>query len=95
MDDLKLNRYCCRRMIMTHVDLIEKLLKYVVETSFTYRVQKNVQPLTVSQIQPGREGTPQTATAAGRSRPKMMLHSRCTISLEVQGYEYRQNERLW
>lgn len=30
MDQLGLKRYCCRRMIMTHVDLIEKLLKYVV-----------------------------------------------------------------
>ncbi|KAF2396158.1 hypothetical protein EJ06DRAFT_534296 [Trichodelitschia bisporula] len=28
MDELGLNRYCCRRMVMTHVDLIEKLLKY-------------------------------------------------------------------
>ncbi|CAI4218573.1 unnamed protein product [Parascedosporium putredinis] len=28
MDRLGLNRYCCRRMVMTHVDLIEKLLKY-------------------------------------------------------------------
>ncbi|KAK8200030.1 8 kDa subunit-domain-containing protein [Phyllosticta capitalensis] len=28
MDALGLNRYCCRRMVMTHVDLIEKLLKY-------------------------------------------------------------------
>ncbi len=29
MDQLALKRYCCRRMVMTHVDLIEKLLKYV------------------------------------------------------------------
>ncbi|AFZ79100.1 DNA-directed RNA polymerase II, subunit N/8 kDa, putative [Theileria equi strain WA] len=28
LDDLGLTRYCCRRMILTHVDLIEKLLVY-------------------------------------------------------------------
>ncbi|CCC08512.1 hypothetical protein GE21DRAFT_791 [Neurospora crassa] len=28
LDQLGLKRYCCRRMVMTHVDLIEKLLKY-------------------------------------------------------------------
>ena len=28
IDELNLQRYCCRRMILTHVDLIEKLLKY-------------------------------------------------------------------
>ncbi|KAK3203059.1 hypothetical protein GRF29_112g82412 [Pseudopithomyces chartarum] len=28
IDALDLRRYCCRRMILTHVDLIEKLLKY-------------------------------------------------------------------
>merc|ERR1712157_369743 len=28
LDTLKLQRYCCRRMLLTHVDLIEKLLQY-------------------------------------------------------------------
>jgi len=28
LDGLELKRYCCRRMVLTHVDLIEKLLHY-------------------------------------------------------------------
>ena len=28
MNDLGLKRYCCRRMILTHVNLIDKLLAY-------------------------------------------------------------------
>jgi DNA-directed RNA polymerase I, II, and III subunit RPABC5 len=28
LDSLGLKRYCCRRMLLTHVDLIEKLLLY-------------------------------------------------------------------
>jgi DNA-directed RNA polymerase I, II, and III subunit RPABC5 len=28
LDQLGLTRYCCRRMLLTHVDLIEKLLEY-------------------------------------------------------------------
>ena len=28
LDELGLHRYCCRRMILTHVDLVQKLLTY-------------------------------------------------------------------
>ncbi|KAI0795347.1 8 kDa subunit-domain-containing protein [Irpex lacteus] len=28
LNALQLKRYCCRRMVLTHVDLIEKLLQY-------------------------------------------------------------------
>ncbi len=28
LDKLGLERYCCRRMILTHVDVIDKLIKY-------------------------------------------------------------------
>jgi DNA-directed RNA polymerase subunit N (RpoN/RPB10) len=28
LDALNLRRYCCRRMLLTHVDLIEKLMAY-------------------------------------------------------------------
>lgn len=28
LDKLKLKRYCCRRMVLTHVDLIEKFMHY-------------------------------------------------------------------
>ena len=28
LDELGLKRYCCRRMVLTHVDLIQKLLLY-------------------------------------------------------------------
>lgn len=28
LDELRLERYCCRRMFLGHVDLIDKLLQY-------------------------------------------------------------------
>lgn len=41
MDQLGCKRYCCRRMVMTHVDLIEKLLRYVQSTLLTARQHAN------------------------------------------------------
>ena len=38
MDKLGLTRYCCRRMLMTHVDLIEKLLRYAAPCFFSAAV---------------------------------------------------------
>lgn len=28
LDDLNVKRYCCRRMLISHVDLIDELLKF-------------------------------------------------------------------
>lgn len=28
LDDLDINRYCCRRMFISHVDVLDELLKY-------------------------------------------------------------------
>jgi hypothetical protein len=58
MDQLQLQRYCCRRMVMTHVDLIEKLLRYVFR-SFHRATTDH------SQLQSGRKGDVQAVTAAG------------------------------
>nr|BAS01508.1 RNA polymerase II subunit RPB10 [Lotharella vacuolata] len=30
LDALRLKRYCCRRMLLTHIDVIEKILNYTV-----------------------------------------------------------------
>ena len=36
LDRLKLKRYCCRRMLLTHVDLLTKLLSYNSKYSYHY-----------------------------------------------------------
>lgn len=47
LDKLQLKRYCCRRMVLTHVDLIEKLLLYNRES-----------PSVVADSSPGPRGRP-------------------------------------
>lgn len=38
LDQLGCKRYCCRRMVLTHVDLIEKLLRYTPDGRNTKKI---------------------------------------------------------
>jgi hypothetical protein len=38
LDKLGLKRYCCRRMVLTHIDLIEKLLRYICHVFAVLRI---------------------------------------------------------
>lgn len=40
LDELNLDRYCCRRMLLGHVDLIEKLLCYNIYEKKNKEVEK-------------------------------------------------------
>ena len=33
LDDMGLNRYCCRRMLVTHVDLIDEIIQFTSTSS--------------------------------------------------------------
>jgi len=33
LDDLGVKRYCCRRMLLSHVDIIDEILKFYEEAS--------------------------------------------------------------
>ncbi|GIQ82240.1 DNA-directed RNA polymerase, subunit N/Rpb10 [Kipferlia bialata] len=41
LDKLELDRYCCRRMILTHVELIDHLLMYDVHSRRHMHRQQN------------------------------------------------------
>lgn len=35
LDQLGLQRYCCRRILLTHVELIDKILEYEITDNYT------------------------------------------------------------
>ena len=35
LDKLGLQRYCCRRILLTHVELIDKMLEYDITNNYT------------------------------------------------------------
>lgn len=81
MDELGLKRYCCRRMVMTHVDLIEKLLKYIYPDDERENEVPRVEALS-NLLQPGAEGmcmlttvTDIPRTAATRKRTTWLHES--------------------
>lgn len=41
LDDLGLTRYCCRRMLLTHVDLIDDLLLYTPGARYAIQAEVN------------------------------------------------------
>jgi len=55
MDAIGLQRYCCRRMILTHTDLISKLLQYNPQerSREQFRAQFRQQPGQLVAIRPG------------------------------------------
>lgn len=66
MDQLGLKRYCCRRMVMTHVDLIEKLLKCVPSTPTIHPAGRSANMLV--QVYPRRSQCQEARDVRGQRR---------------------------
>ena len=67
MDQLGLRRYCCRRMVMTHVDLIEKLLKYVTTPITQPHMLNSLRDLRAEILTLSFPGIPPTDATSGRT----------------------------
>lgn len=81
MDQLGCKRYCCRRMIMTHVDLIEKLLRLVSLLLACWACWANPYPTGITQL---RETVRKL-----RCKHNFFFFSRIPFSLAQFGAYYR------
>jgi hypothetical protein len=83
LDELQLKRYCCRRMVLTHVDLIEKLLHYNRTCALALAVRYGLQLIT-SDGENKRQGN--FLRRAAPFAPLLILYSSHThVPLSVPG----------
>lgn len=60
LDIMTITRYCCRRMFLTHVEIIDDLLKYKSVNCLNYEFQEKQQQEQVAKLQEATSTKPST-----------------------------------
>lgn len=60
LDIMEIKRYCCRRMFLTHVEIIDELLKYKSVNCLNYEFQEKQSQEQVAKLQEATSTKPST-----------------------------------